>query len=286
LAREFWGFSTPRAFASFFQVTVAWSDIILVGALASARAAGIYAAASRFAMMGTLVLRALIVVIGPQISSLLAREQPARAQTVYQTSTWWLTAASWPLYLLLAIFSPLVLRIFGEEFVSGHVALTILASGMLVSMACGPVSVVLLMGGKSSWNLYNTILSATVGIGLSVVLTPKYGIEGAAVAAATAVVLNNIVPLVQVWLSMRLHPLGFGFGVVAASALATFGGLGLLARVTFGPSAPAFLLAAAAATILYLALLNHFRHTLQLGVIRDVLKFRRRQQALEGRERP
>jgi O-antigen/teichoic acid export membrane protein len=275
LARGFWRFSAPRGVAGMFQVIVAWSDILLVGALASAYAAGIYAAVSRFAVVGTLVLRALIVSIGPQISSLLARNLFQRAQTVYQTSTWWLTAASWPLYILLAVFSPLFLRVFGEEFTAGHTALTILASAMLVSMACGPVSVVLLMSGKSSWNLYNTVVSASVGVGLNILLVPKYGIEGAAVASAAAVILNNLLPLVQVRLHLRLHPLGSGFFVVAVSTLATYGGLGILARALAGPTASALIISAALATVVYVALLWRFRGMLHLDVLREMMRLRR-----------
>jgi O-antigen/teichoic acid export membrane protein len=280
---EFWRFALPRGVAALFQATVAWVDVLLVGALASATAAGIYAAASRLALLGALFLRALILVLGPQVSAFLARGERMRAQVVYQVSTWWLTALSWPVYVLVAIFSPLVLSIFGHEFVSGSTALVVLSLGMLVSMACGPVSVVLLMAGKSSWNLYNTIAAATVGVGLDFILIPEYGVLGAAMAAAAAIAVNNLVPLVQVWRYLGLHPLGAGFALVARNVLLTYGAVGLLARVLLGPTLPALFLASMVATVLYAILLRRARGMLNLHVLRDLVRVRARSaDAVEG----
>jgi O-antigen/teichoic acid export membrane protein len=273
---DFWRFASPRAAAAFFAATVAWIDVLLVGALASARAAGIYAAASRLALLGALFLRALILVLGPQVSAFLARDERERAQVVYQVSTWWLTALSWPLYITVAVFAPLVLRIFGPEFATGDTALVVLSLAMLISMACGPVSVVLLMSGKSSWNLYNTIFAAVVGVGLDFVLIPRYGVLGAALAGAAAIAANNLVPLVQVWRSLGLHPLGNGFLIVAGSAWITFGAIGLLGRLLLGTTPLALVASTLVASLAYAFLLRRARGTLNLGVLRDIIRLRGR----------
>lgn len=280
--RAFWAFASPRALAAVFQAMAAWVDVLLVGALASARAAGIYAAASRLALMGVLFLRALILVLGPQISGLLARDLRQRAQIVYQVSTWWLTLLSWPLYILLALFAPVAVGVFGEGFGAGDRVLAVLAIGMLISMACGPVSVVLLMAGKSSWNLFNTILAASLGIALNLVLIPRYGVLGAAIAAATTVAANNLIPLAQVWGFLRLHPLGRGFLIVAGSALFAYGVGGGLARMMLGATPLALALSGALGTLVYVVLLRRARETLRFNVIRDVLGSRGRRVAGGG----
>jgi O-antigen/teichoic acid export membrane protein len=207
---------------------------------------------------------------------LLARDLRDRAQVVYQVSTWWLTALSWPFYILLAVFAPLALRVFGQEFVPGENALVVLALAMLVSMACGPVSVVLLMGGKSSWNLLNTIFAASLGVGLNFVLIPRYGVVGAAIAAATTVLANNLIPLAQVWGYLRLHPLGPGFLMVAGSALLTYGVVGVLGRLLLGATPVGLVVSSALATLGYVALLRRSRDTLKFHVIRDVVRSRGR----------
>ena len=273
---DFWSFAFPRAIAALFQAVVAWIDVILVGALASAKAAGIYAVASRLTLLGALFLRALILVLGPQVSSFLARGERARAQVVYQVSTWWLTAISWPAYVTIALFAPVVIRIFGDDFAAGATPLAILSLAMLVSMACGPVSVVLLMAGKSSWNLANTIFAAALAIGLDIVLIPRYGVVGAAIGATAGIAANNLVPLFQVWRYLGLHPLGKGFAIVASSVALTYGLIGLIGRMLLGATPLALVLSAALATLAYGFLLYRERETLNLSVLRDIARVGRR----------
>jgi len=126
VASRFWRFAAPRGLAGIFQITVIWLDVLLVGALRSTREAGVYAAASRLAMVGGLVTEAVRIALAPQISWLLARREHARVEGVYQVGTWWIMTLCWPLYLTLAVFGPVVLRIFGPEFVAGSSALLVL----------------------------------------------------------------------------------------------------------------------------------------------------------------
>ena len=159
LAREFWAFSAPRGVAAAFQITIIWFDLLLLSHLRDASEVGIYGAASRAVTIGTFALQAIRLAIAPQISRLLARGDRDQAQTVYQTATWWLIVVSWPLFLTLAIFGPALLGVFGPGFDQGATALAILSCAMLVNLGTGNVTVVLLMGGKSSWNLLNTAVA-------------------------------------------------------------------------------------------------------------------------------
>ena len=111
--REFWGFSSLRGIASIFQTTFLWVDTLLVGALVSAQAAGIYTTSSRLVRLGSLVLLAIVQAVGPQISEFLSRHERGRAEHVYRVSTWWLMALTWPAYITMAVFAPVLLRIFG-----------------------------------------------------------------------------------------------------------------------------------------------------------------------------
>ncbi|MGH2684981.1 MAG: MATE family efflux transporter, partial [Actinomycetota bacterium] len=184
IVREFWAFAAPRGLATLFQITIIWLSTLMVGALAGVREAGIYAAASRFALVGLFALEAVRLAIAPQLSALLAAHDRDRAEHLYQVGTWWIMIPSWPLYLSLAVFSPLLLQIFGPEFVVAQTALMIASLAMLVSMGTGNVTVILLMGGKSWWNLLNVLGALTLNVLLNLYLIPRYGIAGAALAWA------------------------------------------------------------------------------------------------------
>ena len=163
-------------------MTIIWLNILLVGAMISRHAAGVYAAVSKLALVGAFALEGTRLAISPQVSALLARREPHRAAALYQDATRWLMLATWPLYLVFAIFPAVVLGIFGSRYTAGAAALAVLSLAMLVNLGTGNVTVVLLMGGKSSWGAINTGAALIVNIGLNLLLIPHLGILGAAIA--------------------------------------------------------------------------------------------------------
>jgi O-antigen/teichoic acid export membrane protein len=276
---RFWRFAAPRGLAGIFQITVLWMDVLLVGALRSTREAGIYAAASRLAVVGGLVTEAVRIAIAPQISWLLARREHARVESVYQVGTWWIMTLCWPLYLTLAVFGPVVLRIFGPEFVAGSSALLVLSLGMLFGLATGNVTVMLLMGGKSSWNLLNAAGAVIVNIGLNLLLVPRIGIAGAAFAWAASILLENTAAVIQLRILMRLNPLGPGWWVAAGSSTLCYAGLGLVAWRLLGHTLPSLVVFLAVASALYLWLVWRARGVLQFDALREAVRTRRGQLA-------
>ena len=276
LAGEFWRFTAARGVAGVFQITLAWLDTILVAALASPHDAGIYKAAMSYITQGSFANQAIVFVVGPLLSGLLAQGFRDRAQSVYQTATWWLSALAWPIYLTLAAFAPLFMSVFGPEFVAGKTALVILALPMLLAMAAGPVNVVLVMAGKSTWNLFNVALGLATNVALNLLLIPAFGIIGAAAAWAATIVVLNVAAMVEVGVFLRLRPLGSGFPIVALISGGCYGALGLAVRIVLGPTLPAFILFAALATAIYVALLWRFREELHVGVLFQSMQIRKR----------
>lgn len=264
VAVEFWRFAGPRGLAAVFGITVTWLDILLVGALRSTAEAGVYAAASRLALLGVLVLQAVGMAIAPHVSALIARSRHDDAESLYQVATWWLIGLTWPLYIAFALFAPLALRIFGEGFAAGAPALVILSLAMLVNLGTGNATTFLLMAGKSSWHLVNTVLSLTINVGLNLMLIPRYGMTGAAIAWAASIAFVNLAALVQVWRLLELRPFGRGYPIVALGSLACYGAIGLAVRVSVGLGFVSAALALITSTICYGLLLWRFRRELHL----------------------
>jgi O-antigen/teichoic acid export membrane protein len=279
LALEFWRFTAPRGAAGILQITLAWLDTILVAALASPHDAGIYKAAISYITQGAFANQAIVFVIGPLLSALLAQQFHDRAESVYQTATWWLSALAWPIYLTFAVFAPVFMGLYGEEFVTGDTALVILALPMLVAMAAGPVNVVLVMAGKSTWNLLNVSLALATNVLLNVLLIPPFGISGAAIAWAVTILVSNLAALLEVRFFLKLRPLGSGFGIVALVSVGCYGVLGLVIRLALGPTLQSLAIFAALATAAYVAIIWHFRRKLRIGVLFESIRTRGRGRA-------
>lgn len=263
-AREFWRFTLPRTFASVFRVVVQWLDVLLVGGLLSTRHAAIYAVSTRLLQFGFIVAHSVSQVIQPMVSGLLSADERGRAQGLFGIATAWLVALTWPQYLALAIFAPALLAIFGPQFVDGATVVLILALSGLVGSAAGPVDMVLLMAGKSTWSMWNTGAVLGANVGLNFLLIPQMGIRGAAFAWAISRILGNALPLVQVRHHLGMHPMGPGLLYAGGLSLACFGAFGFFVRGVVGPTLGAFALYAIASCLVYAGCLWWFRSQLQL----------------------
>ena len=274
LFKEFWKFTAPRGLTGVFQVTILWVGTLMVGSLIDTKHASVYTASTRYLVAGSVVNMAIIQVIAPKLSELMTGGFRTRARDVYQVATSWLMMLAWPMYFALALFAPVLLRVFGHDYADGATALAVLAIAMLVATGIGPVDVVLLMGGRSMWNLFNVIVALALNIGISLVLIPKIGITGAAIAWAAAILFNNIAPLLEVRAFLKVDPFGRGFPAVAASAILCFGGIGAVVRLTAGQTLPAFIAYMVVASIVYAALLLVFRERMELPLLWETVSAR------------
>ena len=275
LATEFWRFAAPRGFAGAFQIVVIWLDILLVGATLSSYAAGVYAAVSRLALVGTFALEATRLAIGPPLSALMARHESGRAAHLHQSATRWLVLASWPLYIMLAIFPVTVLGIFGHRYVVGAASLVVISLAMLVNLGTGNVTVVLLMGGKSSLSAYNALSALAVNIALNLVLLPRIGIVGAAIAWAASIIVENVAAAIEVWLMLKIGPFGQGYWLAAATSVGCFVVPALGLRVLLGQTLLGLAVATIVGLAVFAAVLYALQDRLQITELMRPLRLRR-----------
>lgn len=275
--REFWRFTWPRSIARLAQITIQRLDIILVAALLDASAAAVYTAATRFVVIGQLSQVAIQRVLQPRLTALLARDDHDTARDVFKVSTSWSIALSWPLYLAVACAAPLYLAIFGSGYRDDGVAVVIvMAIGMMLAMAAGPLDTLLLMAGGSTTSLWNTLTALAVNVVLCLLLIPAWGIVGAAVAWAAAVVLRNLMTLVQVHRLNGITPFSRGATVVAAAAVGCVALPLLAATALVGLSLTTFLVVTVLGGTAYAGVLWLERERLALSAFRALVPARRR----------
>lgn len=263
---RFWRFTAPRALATTAQMVIQRLDIVLVGILRGPAQAAVYTAATRFLVVGQLGNAAISMAAQPQLAHLFARRQRSEASAVYQATTAWLILLAWPLYLLAIIDGPAVLAVFGHSYRAGTTVMVILGLAMLVASGCGQVDVVLTTAGRTSWSLANSLLAVAVNVVADLMLIPEYGISGAAVGWAAAIVITNLVPLAQVAAVVRVHPFGRGLPVAILLTTLSFGVIPLGLRALAGDSILVSVLGVAAGCVAAAAGLWCFRRPLQLAL--------------------
>ena len=268
--RDFWGFTAPRALTSIVQLALQRLDIVLLTVLAGPAQAAIYTAATRFLVVGQFANQALANVVEPRIGHLLTLDDRSAALTVYQTATSWLVLLTWPFYLLVASGADGLLDLFGKGYDAGVPVVLVLTATMLVASAIGMVDVVLIMAGRTRWNLGNALTALALNVVLDVLLIPVLGLLGAAIGWAAAILLKNLLPLVQVWRALGLHPFGAGTRAAVGLSLACFGLPALLAGTVLDGMPLATVGLTAAGALLYLVGCWRWRAVLALDSLRAV----------------
>lgn len=218
LRRDFWVFTAPRAVAAVAQLALQRVDVLLVAALGGLAPAAVYAVAGRFVVLIQFANQGLSQSVQPRLAEALSTGDHAAARRLYQVATGWLVLVTWPISLLVIAFAPHYLRLFGAGYAAGAPVVWVLAAAMLVATGCGMVDMVLAMAGRTSANLGNVLIALAVTVGLDVLLIPRWGALGAAVGLAGAMVVNNLLPLAEVYRGTGLHP--FGVGTLSAAVLA------------------------------------------------------------------
>jgi O-antigen/teichoic acid export membrane protein len=273
-AREFWRFTGPRSLASIAQLAMQRFDIVLVGALAGATEAAIYAVGTRFIVAGQMGRNAISLAIQPPLAKALSRNEHASAKHLCQISTAWLMAIVWPMFLVFVVFGDTLLGVFGGGYDDGLLVLQLLSLAMLLASLCGDVDSVLLMAGKTSWSLANTLLALGVQIGLDLWLIPGHGAAGAAIGWAAGIATKNLVALAQVALALRLHPFGRASTVTGALAILCFVLVPFVVRSVGGEGWASMLTGLALGTACYALGVWRFRGTLELQALRSLRRRR------------
>jgi O-antigen/teichoic acid export membrane protein len=268
--RGFWRFTTPRGIASLASITLQRIDIVLVAIIMGPAAAAVYTAATRFLVAGQLGNMAITMAAQPRFTELFAVGDRRNANVLYQVTTAWLVLITWPLYMLAIVYGPEVLSVFGHSYRAGADVMLILAVTMLLATASGQVDMVLITTGRSSWSLVNGLMAVVVNVSLDLVLIPRYGITGAAIGWAIAIVVTNLMPMAQLASSIHLQPFGRGTLLAAALSTVAFCAVPFAVRSVLGGGLAGLAAGVAAGCVVEAVGLWRFRGVLRLSAMPGV----------------
>ncbi len=196
--RQVVSFALPRTLTAGLEQALQWLDVLLVGLLAGDAASGIYGGAIRFIQAGMVVDTALRVVVSPQFSKLLHQRRTSELRDLYATASIWLVLFAAPIYTLMAIFAPALMRILGDGFAPGANVLVVLCIGSIVTFMAGNIHSLLIMSGRSGWAAVNKVVVLTFNVVGNVIFIPRGGMVAAAIVWAVCMVLDAAMATIQV----------------------------------------------------------------------------------------
>lgn len=201
------GFAVPMLMDALAYIPLVGSlDMLLLGYFRSSTEVGEYTAALRLAPVVALPLIALNRVFAPRISEFYARGELRQLDLLFKGATKWVIVTSLPILIVMIVYREELLMVFGQKYVGAAACLMFLALGRGIDAMTGPVGYMLSMTGRAWISLSNSLGLLIGSAILGIVLIPKYGIVGMAIAQGIAVASVNGFRLLEVYTILHLHP--------------------------------------------------------------------------------
>jgi O-antigen/teichoic acid export membrane protein len=185
--------AAPFALAALAQTLMNQIDVVLVGALAGATPAGLYAVAARGAALTLFGAAAVNTTLAPTASELWIKREYSRLQLVVTRAARGALLFALAVAAILWVFGPQFLLIFGNEFPEANSTLAVLALAAVIDCGFGIAGVILSMTGHQGLNFVALLAAIGARVVLGIVLIPVAGALGAAVAALVSIVLINVI---------------------------------------------------------------------------------------------
>ncbi len=217
-------YSLPAFGASLFSAPMQWIDRILIGYFQRPLEVGLYQAAVQSASLLYATGFAVSAIAGPMIANLYTRGERGRLEDLFRVSTKWIFYSVLVAFVVIA-FGPrdLLKMFFGPKYQGSSEVLVILSVGALIDGSTGTARSMLLLTGHQKALLVISAAVLVLQIGLDVVLIPRYGIVGAAVADVIAAVAINSSVLIAIKSTLGLWPYDRRYvkGLLATAATVT-----------------------------------------------------------------
>ncbi len=204
--RELMAFSMPLLFRSLMQMFMQ-IDKLMIGYFCSPAMITTYAFSAILAQQSSVVMSAFASLFSPVIAGLHSRGDSDGLRNLYKTVTRWCMAFALPIIAIVMIMPELLLAFFGiVNSPEACMTARVIAVGQLVNVAVGNTGGLLVMTNHPWLTFANNAAAVVANIVLNVVLIPRYGIVGAAIATCAAIAIRNIAALVEVNRLLSMSP--------------------------------------------------------------------------------
>jgi O-antigen/teichoic acid export membrane protein len=218
-------YALPFMVVSLLSMMMHWLDVVMLGMLTDTATVGLYHPAARTAGLIRAVLLAFAGIAAPMFASLHTGPESREIGRIYKMVTRWIVGLVVPPVILFMLLPEPVLGVFGERFTEGSNALLLLTAASFLQVCFGLSSTLLAMTGYARLSLYNALGALGLQVLLNLILIPRFGINGAALASLLVFFLLSALRLSEVFILLKIHPFGYALlkplaaGLVAALLL-------------------------------------------------------------------
>ena len=191
--------SLPLLAGGISEIVTLNADVLLLNLFRPPEEIGIYYAAAKTTALALFVLYAVGTAYAGRIAAASALGNRGEIETLVGQAVRWTFIPSAAVTLAILAMGYPVLASFGEGFTDAYPLMFILAAGILTKASMGPSELLLNMLGHQRASALSMATAAVLSVVLNLILIPIWGVTGAAVATATAIISMSVIN----WVAMR-----------------------------------------------------------------------------------
>ncbi|NJR13569.1 MAG: oligosaccharide flippase family protein [Phyllobacteriaceae bacterium] len=185
--------SLPIFLVEGFYFTMTNADVLMIGLYLPPEKVAVYFAAVKILALVHFVNFAVRAGAAQRFSALVHSDDMAGLGAFARQTVQWMFWPSVFMAIIMVGTGDLLLKLFGAEYSGGHALMIILTLGIVARASVGPCESILTMSGQEKACAVAYGLALAINMALNILLIPRMGLQGAAVATAIAMVFEALV---------------------------------------------------------------------------------------------
>jgi O-antigen/teichoic acid export membrane protein len=188
-----------------FYLLLTYTDVLVLQQFRPPDEVAIYYAAAKTLALVAFVYYSVAQATAHKFTQYHVAGDRARLSAFLSDSIRWTFWPSLAATVLMLVMGRPILRLFGPQFVAGYPLMFILAAGLLGRAAIGPVERLLNMVGEQRACAMVYAAAFVLNVVACIVLIPRFGITGAAIATTAGVLAESILLFIVTKVRLGLH---------------------------------------------------------------------------------
>jgi len=198
--REIFGFSVPLMASNLVGMISSSIPVLLLGYFHPMSTVAYYRVVLPAAGLSNIVLGNFLPLYIPSASRLFAKGDTTAINHLFWQTSLWMSVLAFPIFLATSCLArPLTILLYGARYASSAPILAILSLGYFFNVIFAFNSVTLKVLGKIRLMVILNLVAPIFIIVFNLLLIPRYGALGAAVATAGGVIMQNLLRQFGLW---------------------------------------------------------------------------------------
>jgi O-antigen/teichoic acid export membrane protein len=191
--RELFGFGLPLLSTNVVYVATTALATVVLGYFRPPSEVAAFRAVQPVAALNAMVMLSFAILFTPAAGRLWARGDREGMRDLYWQTASWLAVLTFPVFVVTtALAEPLTVQLFGARYADSATYLALLALGTYANAALGFNGLTIQMLGRIRYVVVINCSTAAFALAANLVLAPRFGAIGAAVAVLATLVLHNL----------------------------------------------------------------------------------------------